>query len=246
MRFAVVAHKDTEDSYGVMVPDLPGCISAADTLDDAFESVREAILVHIEGMLAAGEEAPRRKSIQEHLGGEFSEDYEDGIWGLVDVDLDDIPADPMVRVNITVPSRLLARIDRRARQEGTTRSAFLAEAATDHVSTKPYWIGGATAVWYKLLSSSTAPSYGVFLIAGLPLNESVHYRVDVPPGHPQRTNARFDRHLLQQLRSEVADLMTADRPDPAWSRWQQELKEKARDEDLIALLAKIDQNLERF
>ncbi len=41
MRFAVVVHKDPDSSYGVAVPDLPGCISAGDTLDEAFVNVVE-------------------------------------------------------------------------------------------------------------------------------------------------------------------------------------------------------------
>ena len=38
MRYAVVIHKDVESTYGVTVPDLPGCFSAGDTLEEAVES----------------------------------------------------------------------------------------------------------------------------------------------------------------------------------------------------------------
>ena len=50
MRFAIVLHKDEGNSYGVTVPDLPGCFSGADTLDDAFVAAQEAVLLHLEGM----------------------------------------------------------------------------------------------------------------------------------------------------------------------------------------------------
>ena len=33
MLYAVVIHKDPETSYGVTVPDLPGCFSAGDTIE---------------------------------------------------------------------------------------------------------------------------------------------------------------------------------------------------------------------
>ena len=132
MRFSIVVHKDEGSSYGVTVPDLPGCFSGADTLDDAFLSVREAILLHLEGMLAGGEPLPQTKPIQAHRA---QEDYGDGIWGLVDVDMAGIP-DKAVRVNITVPSRLLATIDKQARREGETRSGFLAKAASEHIGTR--------------------------------------------------------------------------------------------------------------
>ena len=132
MRFAIVIHKDEGSGYGVTVPDLPGCFSGADTLDDAFLAVQEAILLHLEGMLTGGEPLPQTKPIQAHIA---NEDYRDGIWGFVDVDLADIP-DKAVRVNITVSSRLLATIDKQVRQEGETRSGFLAKAASEHIETR--------------------------------------------------------------------------------------------------------------
>ena len=132
MRFAIVVHKDEGSIYGVTVPDLPGCFSGGDTLDDAFLAVQEAILLHLEGMLADGEPLPQTKPIQAHTA---NEDYRDGIWGFVDVDLAGIP-DKAVRVNITVPSRMLATIDKWANQEGETRSGFLAKVALEHIGTR--------------------------------------------------------------------------------------------------------------
>lgn len=132
MRFAIVVHKDEGSSYGVTVPDLPGCFSGGDTLDDAFGAVREAILLHLEGMLADGEPLPRTIPIQSHIK---NEDYRNGIWGFVDVDLAGIP-DKAVRVNITMPSRMLATIDEWAKREGETRSGFLTRAALEHIGNK--------------------------------------------------------------------------------------------------------------
>ena len=43
MRYPVVIHKDKASDYGVTVPDLPGCFSAGDTMEDALTSVIEAI-----------------------------------------------------------------------------------------------------------------------------------------------------------------------------------------------------------
>ena len=42
MRYPVVIHKDVESVYGVTVPDLPGCFSAGETLEEAIESAQEA------------------------------------------------------------------------------------------------------------------------------------------------------------------------------------------------------------
>ena len=35
MRYPIVIHQDPESSYGVTVPDLPGCFSGGETLDAA-------------------------------------------------------------------------------------------------------------------------------------------------------------------------------------------------------------------
>jgi len=43
MRYPILIEEGTETSaFGVVVPDLPGCFSAGDTLDEAVESAREA------------------------------------------------------------------------------------------------------------------------------------------------------------------------------------------------------------
>ena len=89
MRFAIVLHKDEESSYGVTVPDLPGCFSGAETLDDAFLAAQEAILLHLEGMLADGEPLPTAQPVEAHIA---NEDYMGGVWGFVDVDLPDVRA----------------------------------------------------------------------------------------------------------------------------------------------------------
>ena len=132
MRFAIVVHKDEGSSYGVTVPDLPGCFSGAETLDDAFVAAQEAILLHLEGMLEDGEPLPSTKPIEAHIA---NEDYRGGVWGFVDMDLSDIP-DKAVRVNITVPSRILATIDEHAKREGETRSGFLAKAAAERIGAR--------------------------------------------------------------------------------------------------------------
>lgn len=51
----VVAMKDPESGYGVSVPDLPGCVSAGTTIDEALEMAREAIELHIEGLIEEGQ-----------------------------------------------------------------------------------------------------------------------------------------------------------------------------------------------
>ena len=54
MNYPVVIHKDKKSDYGVSVPDLPGCISAGATVDEALAMVREAIELHLEGLIEEG------------------------------------------------------------------------------------------------------------------------------------------------------------------------------------------------
>ena len=52
MRYVVAVEKgDKKHAYGVVVPDLPGCFSAGDTLDEALVNAKEAILLHLDGLL---------------------------------------------------------------------------------------------------------------------------------------------------------------------------------------------------
>ncbi len=125
MRYPVVLHTDDGIRFGVTVPDLPGCFSAGNTFDDALSSVVEAINLHLEGMAEDGEDIPVPRPIAEHRQ---NPDFDGGVWALVDVDVTRFDGH-CEKVNITLPSRLLTKIDDYTRAHGTTRSGFLADAA---------------------------------------------------------------------------------------------------------------------
>ena len=129
MRYPVVIHKDKSSDYGVTVPDLPGCFSAGDTLEDALTQAVEAIECHLEGLLLDGDEIPPAQSIETHVK---NRDYAGGTWALVSVDLSRL-ASKAKRINITLPERVLALVDEQARREGETRSGLLARAALDYI-----------------------------------------------------------------------------------------------------------------
>ena len=129
MRYPIVIHKDEGSSYGVTVPDLPGCFSGGETLEDALTASEEAILSHIEVLLIDGESVPKQRPLEEH---QTNEDYADGVWALVDADVSKLSG-RSVRVNITLPERVLAIVDEAAKREGETRSGYLARAAMGYV-----------------------------------------------------------------------------------------------------------------
>ena len=129
MQYPIVIHKDPESAYGVIVPDLPGCFSAGDTIGEAVESAQEAIACHFEGLLMDGEQFPEQKSFEAHLA---NKDYQGGIWAVVNVDISKLTSKAK-RINITVPARVLAIIDEAAAREGETRSGLLSRAALSYV-----------------------------------------------------------------------------------------------------------------
>jgi len=125
MRYPIVIHHEQGSAYGVTVPDLLGCFSAGDTLDDAMDQAREAIECHLEGMIMDGEAVPAASDVEHHAA---NPDYADGVWALVDIDLSQLH-DKARRINITMPERVLAMVDNAARAAGKSRSGFLADAA---------------------------------------------------------------------------------------------------------------------
>ena len=48
MKVAIVLQKDPDSDYGVVVPDVPGCFSAGETVEEAKTNALEAITGHIE------------------------------------------------------------------------------------------------------------------------------------------------------------------------------------------------------
>lgn len=47
MEFTVIVHPDEEAGYWTEVPALPGCGSQGDTVDEALENTKEAILLMV-------------------------------------------------------------------------------------------------------------------------------------------------------------------------------------------------------
>lgn len=72
MKFAVIFEKGPT-SYGAYVPDVPGCVAAAESLDEVRQLIREAIEFHIEGMREDGDPIPESTSLCEYVEVEIPE-----------------------------------------------------------------------------------------------------------------------------------------------------------------------------
>lgn len=67
MQILVAVHKDENSVYGVTVPDLPGCFSWGDSIEDAMKNTCEAIYSHVQAMLTEGIPVEIRQSKIEEL-----------------------------------------------------------------------------------------------------------------------------------------------------------------------------------
>ena len=61
-RFSVVIERDKE-GYFAFCPELQGCYTQGDSYEEALENIKEAIHLHVEDRLSAGEEIPQADSI---------------------------------------------------------------------------------------------------------------------------------------------------------------------------------------
>jgi predicted RNase H-like HicB family nuclease len=129
MNYPIVIHKDAGSDYGVTVPDLPGCFTAGRTLDDALLMAREAIELHLEGLVDAGQVIPPAGQIEHYAA---DPDYASGFWALVSVDPSSLRLRTR-RLNITVPERVLDVLDRFAKRRGETRSGLIVQAVASYV-----------------------------------------------------------------------------------------------------------------
>ena len=66
MRYAVVIEK-ADGNYSAYVPDLPGCVATAPTVEAVEQEIRAAIRFHIDGLRADGLPIPTPTSLAEYV-----------------------------------------------------------------------------------------------------------------------------------------------------------------------------------
>jgi predicted RNase H-like HicB family nuclease len=114
-------------SYGVVVPDLPGCTSAGETIDRAYRNATEAVRLWVEDAEADGEKLPPPRPLEAlRADPEVAAALANGdAIAMVPVSLD---AELLEGID-----DLLEDIDRAAKARGLTRSAFIASAAREKI-----------------------------------------------------------------------------------------------------------------
>jgi predicted RNase H-like HicB family nuclease len=126
MRYSIFVHKDPDSSYGVIFPEVPGCFSAGDTMDEALQNAVEALAFHFDGLEADGDPLPQPDSVEAILRDpKYAEDREGAIIASVPLIRD---LGSTARINVSLDLGLLEAVDGEARRRKQTRSAFIASA----------------------------------------------------------------------------------------------------------------------
>jgi predicted RNase H-like HicB family nuclease len=121
----VIEPGNNKTAFGVVVPDMPGCFSTGDTLEEAISNAEIAAAAWIDTQLDRGLNIPQPSELSEL---QKDPKYAKWIWAVITID----PAlldDRIERVNITLPRRVLKRLDDAAKAVGETRSGYIAQLA---------------------------------------------------------------------------------------------------------------------
>jgi predicted RNase H-like HicB family nuclease len=124
--YHAIVHKDDDSAYGVHFPDLPGCFSAADSLEDVLPMAVEAASLYLEDEVTM----PIPSSMAA-IRAAAAKDLAEGAF-LILVPYIKNSGTP-ARVNISLDRGMLDAIDTVASARKLTRSAFLAQAARNEI-----------------------------------------------------------------------------------------------------------------
>lgn len=127
MRFYhAIVHKDADSAFGVTFPDLPGCFSAADEMEDVLSNAVEALELWFQ------DQPDVVPSSMDAMREQCAADLADGAFLIA------VPhyrtAGRVQRVNLSLDRGTVEAIDAAASSRGLTRSAFLAEAARNEIA----------------------------------------------------------------------------------------------------------------
>ncbi len=129
MKYPVVMRKQTnENIYQISVPDLPGCVGNAPSIDIGIVTITDLMADHFSILAEYGEHIPHASTVESHLEN-FSQTIGNVVWCVVDIDITPYLGRSH-KINVTLPELLIKQIDDRVSKSSTykTRSGFIATA----------------------------------------------------------------------------------------------------------------------
>jgi predicted RNase H-like HicB family nuclease len=131
--YVAVIEKEADSAFGVWFPDVEGCFSAGDTLEEAVANAAAALRQHAEALESAGRPLSAAREVDQVL-----RDADVGKAIKAGAVLFAVPlladAGRTVRINISLDRALVDQIDHAASSRGLTRSAFIAQAAREKIA----------------------------------------------------------------------------------------------------------------
>jgi predicted RNase H-like HicB family nuclease len=133
MHYVAVIEKDENSAFGVWFPDVEGCFSAGETVEEAVANAAAALRQHVEAVESSGRDVSAARAVDDVIRDEdVRASLERGAVLFAVPLLAD--AGRTVRINISIDKALVDQIDAAAAARGLTRSAFLAQAAREKIA----------------------------------------------------------------------------------------------------------------
>lgn len=131
--YVAVVEKEADSAFGVWFPDVEGCFSAGDTLDEAVANAAAALRQHVEALESAGRQLSSTRTVDAILRDrDVKATLKSGALLFAVPLLAD--AGRTVRINVSLDKALVDQIDEAASVRGLTRSAFIAQAAREKIT----------------------------------------------------------------------------------------------------------------
>ena len=67
MRQFLIIIEKADSNYSAYSPDLTGCVATGTTLEEVEKNIREAIEIHIQGLIKDGLPVPESESVAEYI-----------------------------------------------------------------------------------------------------------------------------------------------------------------------------------
>lgn len=131
---ALFEHDAVTGKYGVVIPDFPGFTTVGNSFEEALQNATEGLASHIEVMKELDENIPAPSTFEQIKNNwDGWNDWARDVKNYITVIIPAIPGYGTQKILVTMDSRLVARIDRIAKN----RSAFLSSAAEYMLDDKP-------------------------------------------------------------------------------------------------------------
>ena len=118
---ALEQSKETASSWKVIIPDLQGCFAASnESIEDAIVQATRAATLWIEHAMDNDQEIPKPSPMEV-----VRQKYPHFVLSLVDIP-EELSDKRTERVHISLPRRILTRLDNNAKALGDSRSSYIA------------------------------------------------------------------------------------------------------------------------